>query len=142
MVMPLIGFDEFPINPLMREATVTNKNPNTIIKSAANRFARSPVCAPGTGLNVRNAQIIAMIAIEPTTTTFIERSRSVRLIAGIDSRLARTSFRPAVSAAKIVGIVLISVINPEHATAPAPIGRMYVAQSWSGDICGIGMVLG
>jgi hypothetical protein len=26
IVIPLIGFDEFPINPLIREATVTNSH--------------------------------------------------------------------------------------------------------------------
>ena len=113
-----------PINPLIRDATVTNKNPNTMMKSAAIKLAKEPVCVPGTGLNRRNAQIIAMINVEPPITTRIERSRSVRLAAGIDSCFARTSFSPALSAETIVGIVLISVISPDAATAPAPIGRM------------------
>ena len=129
IVMPLIGFEELPISPLMREATVTNRKPKTTMKSDASKFAKMPVCAPGTGLNVRNAQIIRRIRIEPPVTTFIERSRSVRLATGMDSCFARTSLRPALNAAKIVGSVLISVIRPEHATAPAPMGRMYVAQS-------------
>ncbi len=38
MLMPLIGFEELPSNPLMRPATVTNKNPNTTTNTAANKF--------------------------------------------------------------------------------------------------------
>ena len=94
------------------------------MKSAAIRLANAPVCAPGTGLNVRNAQIIAIITIEPPITTRIERSRSVRLATGIAACFARTSFSPALRAETIVGIVLISVISPDAATAPAPIGRI------------------
>src|SRR5690242_6447286 len=82
MVMPLMGFEEFPMRPLMREATVTNKNPNTMTNSAATKFANAPVCAPGMGLNLSRAQIIARITMEPTITTRIERSRSVRLATG------------------------------------------------------------
>src|ERR1035437_7060628 len=91
MVMPLIGFDEFPIRPLMREATVTNKKPNTTTKAAAIRFAKAPACAPGIGLNFSKHQIIARITTEPTTTTRMEKSRSVRLTAGIESCFARAS---------------------------------------------------
>ena len=32
MLIPLTGFDEFPKSPLIRDATVTNKNPNTTTK--------------------------------------------------------------------------------------------------------------
>ena len=124
MVMPLMGFEEFPMRPLMREATVTKRNPNTITNSAATKLANAPVCAPGIGLNLSSAQIIARITMEPTITTRIERSRSVRRATGRSACLARISFIPAPSAAKIVGIVLISVISPDAATAPAPIGRM------------------
>ncbi len=65
IVIPLIGFEELPISPLMREATVTNKNPNTMTKSAARKFAKAPVCAPGMGLNLRSAHIIARITPSP-----------------------------------------------------------------------------
>ena len=82
MVMPLTGFDELPIRPLMRDATVTNKNPKTTTKIAAIKFAKAPVCAPGIGLNFSSAHIIAMITTEPTTTTRMDRSRSVRLRLG------------------------------------------------------------
>ena len=76
--MPLMGFDELPISPQMRDDTVTNKNPNTTTKIAAIRFAPMPVSAPGIGRNVSSAHIIATIATAPISTNFIGRSRSVR----------------------------------------------------------------
>src|ERR1700685_988635 len=82
IVMPLMGFDELPIKPLIREATVTNKNPKTITKSAATRFAKAPVCAPGMGLNLRRIQTITTMTAEPMTTTRMDMSRSVRLGGG------------------------------------------------------------
>ena len=124
MVIPLIGFDEFPINPLMREATVTNKKPNTITKMAAIKLANAPVCAPGIGLKRSSAHIMASSTAEPISTKRIGRSRSVRSSAATPSLLFRMSSSPAVRADKIVGMVLIKVINPDAATAPAPIGRM------------------
>src|SRR5579862_2729064 len=75
MVMPLIGFEELPMRPLMREATVTNKKPNTMTKMAEIKLANQLVCAPGTGWNVRNIQTMAIIAAEPTTTTLMDMSR-------------------------------------------------------------------
>ena len=42
IVIPLMGFDKFPISPLMRDATVTNKKPNTTTKAAASRFENNP----------------------------------------------------------------------------------------------------
>ena len=76
------------------------------------------------GLNVSSAHIIATITTDPTSTTRIERSRSVRLASDRFVFLSRTSFSPARYAETIVGSVLISVINPAAATAPAPIGRI------------------
>jgi hypothetical protein len=49
MLMPLIGFEEFPSNPLMRPATVTNKNPNTTTNTPANKFWYQRVAAPCIG---------------------------------------------------------------------------------------------
>src|SRR5258708_38226804 len=126
IVMPLTGFDDVPINPQMRHDTVTNRNPKTRTSSAATRFENKPVCAPGMGLNVRSAHIIARIATEPIRTNFIGRSRSCRLVVGATpSRSARTSLSPEVSAATIVGMVRMSVISPQAATAPPPLGRLY-----------------
>src|SRR3984893_3055458 len=82
IVMPLTGFADVPINPQMRQETVTNKNPNKRTNSAAMRFENTPVCAPGTGLNVSRAHIIARITTEPISTNFIGRSRSSRLVCG------------------------------------------------------------
>ena len=102
MVMPLTGFDELPISPLMRDATVTNRKPKTITSSAAMRLENRPVLAPGIGLNVRSAHIIAIITMDPISTNFIGKSYSRRsACAAMPERLARTSFSPAVSALKI-----------------------------------------
>jgi hypothetical protein len=124
MVIPLTGFDEFPIRPLMREATVTNRNPKTTTNIAAIKFETMPVSAPGMGLNFSRAHIITMITAEPMITNRMERSRSVRSVSVIAACFARTSLSPALNAENIVGIVLISVIRPDAATAPAPIGRI------------------
>ena len=125
IVIPLMGFEELPIKPLMRDATVTNKNPNTTTNSAASKSANPLVIAPGIGLNFSSAHIIATITAEPISTTRMDISRSVRLTAAaVAACFARISLIPAVSAEKIVGIVLIRVIRPEAATAPAPIERM------------------
>ena len=97
------------------------------------------------GLNVKNAHIITIITAEPTTTTRIDMSRSVRLAAGarVGASFARTSFNPALSAEKIVGIVLISVISPNAASAARHRTENVVGPAgWSGVICGMGIVLG
>src|SRR6185437_11192152 len=142
IAIPLIGFDELPINPQIRDDTVTNKNPNTTTNTAAIKFESTPVFAPGIGRKVSSAHIMATTISEPSTTTFIEKSRSTRLIAVViafTARLLRISFSPALSAAIIVGIVLNSVITPDAATAPAPIGLMYARYKSSGPICEIGI---
>src|SRR5438270_11078288 len=38
MAIPEIGFDEVPIRPVMRDETVTNRNPKTMTNIAAARF--------------------------------------------------------------------------------------------------------
>src|SRR6185437_6814026 len=142
IAMPLIGFDEFPISPQIRDDTVTNKNPNTTTKTAAIRFDSTPVFAPGIGRHVSRAHIITITASDPSTTIFIEKSRSMRLTAvssALTARLFRKSFNPSRSAATIVGSVLTSVITPAAATAPAPIGRMYDVYKLSGVICAMGI---
>src|ERR1700730_7012106 len=73
MVIPLTGFDDVPISPQIREDTVTNKNPNTMTSRAAAKFENSPVAAPGIGLNVSSAQIIATRTTEPISTNLIGR---------------------------------------------------------------------
>src|SRR6266849_10889382 len=108
------------------------------------------------GWKVSKTHIIAMMTIEPEMTQRIGTSRSV-LNAGFVStnpappRLeavdwpapsARTSFNPARKAEMMVGRVRRKVINPAAETAPAPIGRMYEPQIWSGDIWAMGIVDG
>ena len=102
IVMPLIGFDELPINPLIRDATVTNKNPNTTTKIAASKSANPLVIAPGIGLNFSSAHIIAIITADPTSTTRMDISRSVRSTAAADAAacFARISLIPARQAPK------------------------------------------
>ena len=41
MAMPEIGFDELPIKPVMREETVTKRNPNTTTRSAAKKVIQA-----------------------------------------------------------------------------------------------------
>src|SRR3984957_8738465 len=143
MLIPLIGFEELPRRPLMRAATGTKRKPKTVTKIPAKRLRYQRVSARGIGWNVRRIHIIAIMTSEPTTTQRSGMSRSMRLIA-VDSPApsARTSLRPARRAVKIVGSVRQRVIRPAAATAPAPIGRMYVPTIWSGVIIGVGIVDG
>src|SRR5580692_12138410 len=67
MVMPLTGFDDVPISPQMRHETVTNRKPKTITRSAAIRLENMPVLAPGIGLNVNSAHIMATMTMDPTS---------------------------------------------------------------------------
>ena len=97
MAMPLIGFDELPIRPQIREDTVTNKKPKTTTKIDASRFAPTEVSAPGIGRKVSRPHIMTMMASEPKTTKLIGRSRSRRVAAGaVPARPARTSLIPAI----------------------------------------------
>ena len=74
MVMPEIGLAELPINPTMREETVTKRKPKTTMSSDAARLASQLTCAPGTGLKVRKKNMIAIRRIDPAITTLIGRS--------------------------------------------------------------------
>src|ERR1700753_2656165 len=65
MVIPETGFDELPINPTMRDDTVTNKKPNSATSTEAARLASHPTCAPGTGLKVRKKNISSTSTTEP-----------------------------------------------------------------------------
>ena len=74
IVIPETGLAELPINPTIREDTVTNRNPKMTTSSEAARFAPMPTCAPGTGLKVRKKNIIATSNTDPPITTLIGRS--------------------------------------------------------------------
>ena len=129
------------MSPVIREETVTNRNPKITTNIEAMMLANIEVCAPGTGLKVRKIHIITMSSTEPPKVTERGRSSSVR-------KFERSVFPPpncfmlVLSAETIVGMVLSSVIKPAAATAPAPIGRTYVRQRSVGDICEIGTVAG
>ena len=72
---------------------------------------------------------MAIITIEPRITVRMGISRSVRNAAAeLPPPCVRASFNPERSAETIVGMVRSSVMSPAAATAPAPIGRMYVPQ--------------
>src|ERR1051325_2918286 len=45
MAIPEIGFDELPIRPVIREETVTNKNPKTTTRIAAKKLLAAEVSA-------------------------------------------------------------------------------------------------
>ncbi len=74
MVMPETGLAELPISPTIRDETVTNRNPKTMTSTEAARFARTPTCAPGTGLKVRKKNIMTISKTDPPITTLPGRS--------------------------------------------------------------------
>ena len=80
--------------------------------------------------------------MEPTTTTPMERSFSVRMGLALAAVPGRRFLKPEPRALKMVGRVLSRVMRPAAATAPAPMGRMYVAQRSLGPICAMGTVPG
>src|SRR6185437_4014213 len=141
IVMPDTGDADEPTMPTMRAETVTNKNPKTTIRIDAARFAPQPTCAPGTGLNTRNRNISTASTALPPKTTLGGRSCSMREGFAAPS-LAAPFFKPCVSALTMVGSVRISVISPDAATAPAPIGRTYADHRSEGDMSRISAVAG
>jgi hypothetical protein len=120
MAMPEMGFEEVPMSPAMREETVTNRKPKITTRIDAIRLAPAPVGAPGTGLKVRKAHIRATITAEPARTRVMGRSREVRPCTTGAPVDLRRSAAPARSAPTMVGVVLIRVMRPAAATAPAP----------------------
>ncbi len=115
IVMPEIGFEDVPMMPTMREDTVTKKNPKTTIRSdIRSEPGNGPCGKPG-----RNARM-RTIASAPTTTMPMPMSRSVRLVEAWALLRSVRLFSDSRKAAMIVGIVLMRVITPAQATAPAP----------------------
>ena len=109
-VMPEMGFEEDPISPVSRDDTVTNRNPSTTISAAPTAF----MCSAG-------ASMIATIsARQPNTTTFIDRSRSVRSREVVAAAPPRKSFSPSSRLLQIVGSDRNRLMMPPAATAPAP----------------------
>ena len=112
IVMPEIGFDEVPMSPVMRDETVTNRNPKMMTRIAARKL-------PCVGIFGATARKIASSS-DPPSTTVVGRSRSVRSRA-VAVAPAPKSFNPSRADAMIVGSVRPSVMRPAASTAPAPI---------------------
>src|SRR5215471_18360695 len=125
IVMPEIGFDDVPMSPVMRDDTVTKKNPKITMRIAARKF-------PWVGIFGATARKIAS-ASEPTSTTPSGMSRSVRARA-IAPAPAPRSFIASRNDDTIVGMVRASVMSPDARTAPAPVYRMYALHSCPADI--------
>ena len=118
MVMPETGFELVPMRPTMREETVTKKNPKTMMSTpSSSRPPRLP------GMKGRTARMRTSARL-PNTTTERGRSRSVRgTRAAVAPAPPRKEARLPLKLATMVGSVLISVMKPPAATAPAPIWR-------------------
>src|SRR5439155_24642797 len=65
IVMPEIGFDEVPMSPVMRDETVTNRNPKMLRRIAARKL-------PWVGILGATARKIAS-SNDPRSTTFVGR---------------------------------------------------------------------
>ena len=118
MVMPEMGLLEDPINPTIREETVTKKAPNNTTRMPINNLLSTPF--PGT------CGMMAMSKIRPRlphNTIFTDRSFSVRMTFCNPSFPDRTDPRLPLKDEMMVGMVLIRVMKPPAATAPAPICR-------------------
>ena len=109
IVMPEIGFEELPTSPVMRDDTVTKKKPKTTMRTAD----RTLPCVGVPGVTTRK---IASSS-EPTSTTLIGRSRSVRT-RPIWPAPAPKSFMLSRNDVMMVGVVRASVISPDASTAP------------------------
>jgi hypothetical protein len=118
IVIPLIGLELVPMMPTIRLETVTKKNPKTTIMTPRSALPR--IDAPG-----RNGSSAMMTtsATQPPSTNVSGRSRSVRFWPAASAAPPRIDARLPLKAETIVGIVLISVMKPPAATAPAPIWR-------------------
>ena len=100
------------MSPVIREETVTKKNPKTMISSDTRKL-------PWVGMPGAIARNAAR-ASEPPATTLSGRSRSVRNVAAADWP-APKSFMLSRNDETMVGIVRQRVMMPEASTAPAPV---------------------
>ena len=111
MVMPEIGLDEEPMRPVIRDDTVTKKNPKMTMSAEASEvpLRRHPGAA---------ARKMAS-ASEPSKH---HGQRQVALGAALPAAPPSPSpSRCRGSDETIVGSVRASVISPEASTAPAPV---------------------
>ena len=121
MAIPLIGFDDEPSSPVIREETTAKKKPKTMMATAE----RMDTAIPGTALSWgRNAMKTAS-AIDPTSTIEMGMSLSVRRrCCPSPSAVSRRSRKEARKLSTIVGMAFIRLMMPPAATAPAPMYRM------------------
>ena len=101
----------------MRLATVTKKNPKTMISSPSSSLLPNP----WPGMNGSTA-ITSTSTPQPARTNVSGRSRSVRACPLCPSR-CRSDATLSLNEETMVGSVLSRVMNPPAATAPAPICR-------------------
>ena len=72
IVIPEIGFDDDPISPVIRELTVTKRNPKS-------RIIAAPATRPATLVGIRSDVAMTVTSkSEPAPTTQAGRSRWVR----------------------------------------------------------------
>src|SRR6476646_2528834 len=119
MVIPEIGLFVVPISPTILEDTVTKNAPNTTINNPMNKRLKNPL--PGIkGINA----IRKISAMLPNKTTLMLRSLSVLNRVSVPP-FSFTAETLSLNEEMMVGMVLISVIKPPIATAPAPICLIY-----------------
>ena len=128
IVMPEIGFDDEPITPVIRELTVTKRNPK-------NTTMMPPMTRPVVSVGIKSdAATAATRPRLPSRTSGMGISRSVRsrCVSVPPSPSSAPRSLPAPKAlklprieAKISGRALSMLRMPPAATAPAPMYRTY-----------------
>src|SRR5437879_624363 len=71
-VMPEMGLDDEPISPVKRDETVTKRKPNSTTRTAPKMAEPQLISSP------RYQVRMTMSARQPKSTTFIDKSSSVR----------------------------------------------------------------
>ena len=139
MAMPLIGFDELPSSPVIRDDTTLKKNPNMRMA----RAERKPTPRPGTTRIWGRKLMTRIRSNDPPRTTVIGMSRSVRgrLVAS-PRAVALRSRNDALKDSTMVGRAFSRLMMPPVATAPAPMYRMYMLQRSDGCMAEMSAVAG
>ena len=115
--MPLMGFDELPSSPVIREDTTEKKKPKTTIATADS----TPIHTPGTARSCGRNDMNSTSTSEPATTTDSGRSRSVRgLRSSPPCDRSWRSRNEERNESRIVGSAFSRLMMPPAATAPAP----------------------
>ena len=116
-VMPEIGLDDEPISPVSRDETVTNRNPKTMISTAA--ATRAPMPVPPTYSGLANA----MTTTSARTADEHEVHRQVAVGARDSTARLRSSTRrvresASAARARSIGSERNTLMMPPAATAP------------------------